>query len=167
MKCGTGRCQKASAFCTTAIHLLASGPIIFGGGRKPTTSEIWTPKGADDATTHSPPNILTGKEKVMSGLTTWKDIGGIAYEIIEGKHDDELDYISQACKQRLKQRFRVGGRYVLQGTKNVALDGQTVTIIKVNQKSISVGVGEVETLYGRPYYPAGEYNVPAHMLAPV
>lgn len=98
---------------------------------------------------------------------TWESIGGIAYEIIEGKHDDELDYIAQACKQRLKQRFRVGGKYVLTGTKNVALDGQTVTILKVNQKSISVGVGEPTVEYGHRYFPAGEYNVPAQMLVPV
>jgi len=98
---------------------------------------------------------------------SWVKVGGVPLEIMEGKHDDVLESIQNACKTRLKMRFRKGQKCRLTGTHNVELDGKTVTIIKVNPKSISVGVGDPVTQYGETYYPEGSYNVPPRMLASV
>jgi hypothetical protein len=101
---------------------------------------------------------------------SWVKVGGFPLEIMEGKHDDNLESIQNACKVRLKSMFRKGQRCRLTGTHNVELDGKLVTIIKVNAKSISVGVGEPEIVGGRrnpPYFPEGSYNVPPRMLEAV
>jgi len=95
---------------------------------------------------------------------SWVKVGGVPLEIMEGKHDDVLESIQNACKTRLKVRFRKGQKCRLIGTHNVELDGKTVTIIKVNAKSISVGVGDPTNEYGETYYPEGSYNVPPRML---
>jgi hypothetical protein len=93
-----------------------------------------------------------------------KDTCTIAAEILDGQHDDDLDYIAQACKARLKARFRKGQRVVLRGTRNVELDGKEATILKVNAKTISVGVGEPKVEFGYTFYSDGEFNVPPALL---
>lgn len=98
---------------------------------------------------------------------SWVKLGGIPLAIMEGKHDDVLDAIQDACKKRTKSLFRKGQKCKLVGTKDITLDGKTVTIIKVNQKSISIGVGTPTTEYGETYYPDGSYNVPPRMLEPL
>ena len=95
---------------------------------------------------------------------SWVKVGGIPLEIMEGKHDDVLESIQNACRVRLKDRFRKGQKCRLTGTKSVELDGKIVTILKVNAKSISVGVGEANQWGG---YDAGSYNVPPRMLEAV
>lgn len=98
---------------------------------------------------------------------SWESVGGIALAIMKGEHDSELEYIRQACVQRLKSRFRKGLRCRLIGTKNVTIEGKECVILKVNQKSITVGIGEPMTEYGRTWYPDGEYNVSPRLLEPV
>jgi hypothetical protein len=79
---------------------------------------------------------------------TWEDVGGIALEIIRGEHDADLQYIQQACGQRIKRMYRKGQRVKLVGTKNVELDGKIAVITKVNTKTLSITIPDV-----------GEYNV--------
>lgn len=73
---------------------------------------------------------------------TWEEVGGVALAIINGEHDADLQYIHQACGQRLKRMFRKGQRVKLVGTKSVELEGKLGTIEKVNTKSVSVFVDE-------------------------
>lgn len=71
-----------------------------------------------------------------------KDTCQIAGEIIDGEHDDDLDYILQAVKARQKTRFRKGSRVRIVGSKDIRTEGKEGVVLKVNQKSISVGLGE-------------------------
>jgi hypothetical protein len=96
-----------------------------------------------------------------------KDTCKIAAEIIDGQHDSDLDFIAQACKARLKMRFRKGATVRLVGTKNAGIDGQIGTIIRVNQKSVAVGVGTPTTDEWGTSWSLGEYNVPPSMLEAV
>lgn len=90
---------------------------------------------------------------------SWEKAGGMALEIMKGLHDDELDVIQQACRARFKSIYRKNARCILRGTRNVEIDGKECVIIKVNTKSISVGLGKKDQFgYEK------EYNVPAHML---
>lgn len=84
---------------------------------------------------------------------SWVKAGGVALEIIEGKHDDDLESIAQACRVRVKSMFRKNQRVKLVGTRNVQIDGSEGIIEKVNSKSISVILDD-----GRGY------NVPPRML---
>lgn len=98
-----------------------------------------------------------------------KDLSPLAAEILEGKHDDVLDYLSQAITARHKSLFRKGQRVRLKDTKNPALEGKEAVITRVNQKTYSVAVGEVEyaewdTRHESPFYPEGEFNVPRRMI---
>lgn len=105
---------------------------------------------------------MTTTESTPRIHPSWFKAGGLALEIMQGKHDDQLDAISQACKSRLKDRFRRGAKVRLQGTRNVDLDGQEATIVKVNAKTVTVGLGDKDEFgYER------EYNVPPHMLVAV
>lgn len=97
-------------------------------------------------------------------LTKWKEL---PQEILDGKHDDELDQIDSAVKWRKKQMFRPGSQYKLVGTKNTNLEGKIATVLRVNAKRIAVGVGEQTEEYGYKSWSDGEYNVPAGMLAPL
>lgn len=55
--------------------------------------------------------------------------------------------------------FRPGLRVRLVGTRNPELDGQVGTVVKVNPKRVTVGLGERDRFgFER------EYNVPASML---
>jgi hypothetical protein len=97
---------------------------------------------------------------------TWQEwdlkIGPVTIQgIVDGAHDADLDIIVQAAKARLKFKFRKGQRVRLVGTKNVELDGKEAIITKVNQKTISVAIGEKDE-WG--FYPEGEYNVSPGLL---
>ena len=98
---------------------------------------------------------------------SWANAGDLALAIMRGDHDDELTSIGNAVSARNKTRFRKGAQFVLRGTKNAEIDGKQCTVIKVNPKRISVGIGTPVTEYGMTYYPDGEFNVPPTMLAPV
>ena len=90
---------------------------------------------------------------------SWMAVGGIALEIMKGLHDDEINNIQQACRARFKSMYRKGATCRLTGTRNVELDGKECVIIKVNTKSITVGVGKKDQFgYEK------EYNVPQAML---
>jgi hypothetical protein len=98
---------------------------------------------------------------------SWADAGEIALAIMRGEHDEYLQHIQNACKTRLKVSFRKGQRYLLKGTRSVDLEGKEATIIKVNAKSITVGVG---TLTREPWgdsWSDGTYNVSPNLLAPL
>jgi hypothetical protein len=92
----------------------------------------------------------------------------VCSQIVAGNHDGDLDAILQAVTYRKKIMFRPGAKVRLVNTRNPEMEGQIGTVIKVNSKRISVGLGEPEGLrgaYGRkPYYPDGELLVPASML---
>lgn len=89
-----------------------------------------------------------------------KDTCQLAAEILEGKHDKDLDWIVAAAAARNKNRFRPGVTVRLTGTRNPTLDGLTGTVIKMNPKRATVGIGPVGQFgtYER------EYNVPPSML---
>lgn len=89
----------------------------------------------------------------------------VALAIMRGDHDADLETIRQAAVKRVKSMWRKGMQVRLVGTKSVDLDGATATIIKVNQKSITVGVGPATTDQWGTEYEGGEYNVPPAMLA--
>jgi hypothetical protein len=91
---------------------------------------------------------------------SWVKEGGIVLEIMEGRHDAALDMIQQACRARLKTQFRKGQTMRLTGTRNVELDGMLATIIKINAKTVTVGVGPKNSFGGYER----EYNVPPRML---
>lgn len=99
---------------------------------------------------------------------TWRDASPVAAEIIEGKHDDELNYIQQACSARLKRQFRKGARIeVISGQKM----GITGIVLKVNPKRISVGLGEkVVEHAGETWqydkWSEGEWNIPLEVTLP-
>jgi hypothetical protein len=91
----------------------------------------------------------------------------VAQAIWDGKHDADLNIIQHACQQRLKMMFRRGTKMRLTGTKSVELEGKTATIIKVNPKRITIGVGEPETDQFGTTWSGGEFNVPPSMLEPL
>ena len=87
--------------------------------------------------------------------------------IIAGEHDADLDMIQQAAKYRLKNLWRPRMRVVVHGTKNPSLDGKEAVIIKVNQKSISIGVGAATTDQWGTEYEGGQWNVSPALLSKV
>jgi hypothetical protein len=97
---------------------------------------------------------------------TWREwseeVGPVTVqEIVDGLHDKNLDILVQAAKARLKFKFRKGQRVRLTGTKSIDLEGKEAVITKVNQKTISVGIGEKDE-WG--LYSGGEYNVSPGLL---
>lgn len=98
---------------------------------------------------------------------SWEKVGGIPLAIMKGEHDDLLETIRDACNKRMKSRFRKGDRMKLKGTRNVELDGKECQIIKVNQKSVTVGVGQLTREPWGDSYDGGEFNVPPSMLEPI
>lgn len=99
---------------------------------------------------------------------TFAEIGGVPAAIFAGEHDDVLDLIDQAIKARKRSMFRPGMTVRFNElAKKIA--GQTGTILKVNPKTINVGVGEVkyEDWDARKEYgvwSGGEWNVSASLL---
>jgi len=96
-----------------------------------------------------------------------KDTCEIAGWIIAGDQDANLDWIEQACKARRKMLWRLGAKVRLVGTSDPSLNGKVGTIIKVNAKTVTVGLGDPEITQWGTYWPEGEYNVPPQMLQPV
>lgn len=88
-----------------------------------------------------------------------KDTCSLAAEILDGAHDGDLDYIVQAVAARQKARFRKGARVRLAGTRNPAYEGREGVILRVNQKTVAVGLGE-KSEWGYET----ELNVPTQML---
>lgn len=86
---------------------------------------------------------------------SWIKAGGIALEIMEGKHDDDLDTIAQACKVRLKSMFRKNQKVKLVNTRNLDFEGAIGTVDKVHTKTVAVAVNGTVL------------NVPPHMLEAV
>lgn len=95
---------------------------------------------------------------------SWADAGEVALAIMRGDHDDMLRHIQQACTTRLKGMWRKGMRVKLVGTRSVDLEGKEAVILKVNTKTISVGVGTATTDQWGTTYEGGEYNVSANLL---
>lgn len=91
-----------------------------------------------------------------------KDTCQIAAEILDGQHDANLDYIGQAIKARRHSQFRKGSTVRLHGTHNPSYEGRTGIVLKVNTKTVTVGVGEKDQ-FGYET----ELNVPPHMLVAV
>jgi hypothetical protein len=91
----------------------------------------------------------------------------IVQQIIDGQHDEELDMIQQAAKYRLKNLWRKRQTIRLEGTKNPDLEGKIGVIVKVNQKSITVGLGEATTDQWGTTYAGGEWNVSPSLLRKV
>ena len=91
---------------------------------------------------------------------TWESVGGVALEIINGTHDDELAYIQQACTQRIKARmrsqFRKHQRIRVKDTGDAMLDGAEGIVQRVNPKSVSVHLDGI-----------GGYRFSASFLEPV
>lgn len=86
----------------------------------------------------------------------------IGKSIMEGEYDADLDTILAAVAYRKKVMFRPGSKVRLSGTRNTEIDGQIGTVIKVNAKRISVGLGE-KSEWGYEQ----EFLVPASMLTAV
>lgn len=94
-----------------------------------------------------------------------KDTCELAAEILDGKHDADLDFIRAAAQARLKAMFRKGAKVRMKGArKHDELNGKVGTIVKVNQRTVVVGFGEKDE-WG--FWAEGEYNVPPAMLEAV
>lgn len=83
----------------------------------------------------------------------------VADAILAGDHDAELEQIDMAIRNRKRRMFRPGALVKLTGTRNPTIDGKIGTVIKVNPKRVSVGLGEKG-----PYGYDHEYLVPVGML---
>lgn len=95
---------------------------------------------------------------------SWADAGEVALAIMRGDHDEMLRHIQQACTTRLKGMWRKGMRVKLVGTRSVDLEGREAVILKVNTKTIAVGVGTATTDQWGTTYEGGEYNVSPNLL---
>lgn len=92
----------------------------------------------------------------MPSTKDWKS-NPVVQAILAGEHDADLDFISHACKQRIKRMWRPQMRVKLVDTGNVEIEGQCGVITKINSKTCSVRLdGQEEWQY---------YNVPTRMLA--
>lgn len=88
----------------------------------------------------------------------------VVQAIMRGDYDADLSMIQSAAAARIKNMWRRGTQVRLVGTKNVELEGKTGVITKVNQKSISVGLGAVTHDQWGTTYADGEYNVSPGLL---
>ena len=101
-----------------------------------------------------------------------KDTCEIAAEILDGKHDENLSYIIQAAQGRTKRLFRKGQRVTITQSRDAEMVGKVGVVLKVNPKTISVGVGDTmhdewDKAKAYPVFEFGEWNFPATCLAPV
>ena len=72
-----------------------------------------------------------------------RDSCQLAADIIDGKYDDELDWIQQAAQARKRARFRPGQQVTVSAeAKSERIAGKKATVLKVNQRTITIGVGE-------------------------
>lgn len=101
---------------------------------------------------------------------TWEQTGSVlAQEIIAGKHDEDLQWIQQACAARLKTRLRKGTKVRVKGASDASLNDKEATILKVNTKTVTIGVGtRVVQHAGEAWeyteYDGGEWNVSPNLL---
>ena len=93
-----------------------------------------------------------------------KDTCVLAGEILDGAHDEDLANISAACAARVKRMFRKGQAVKLVNTRSVDLEGALGKVIKVNTKTVTVGVGTSIIDQWGTTWSGGEYNVPTTML---
>lgn len=98
-----------------------------------------------------------------------RDTCALAAEIMDGHHDDNLDFISQAVQARKRNMFRPGAQVRLVGTRNPKLEGQLGTVIKCNPRTVVVGVGvgvrcEPTAATGYRDWSVGEFNVSPSLL---
>ncbi len=91
----------------------------------------------------------------------------VVQAIIRGDYDEHLDWIQQAAKHRVKNLWRPRMRIRVEGTKNPDLEGKEGVILKVNQKTISVGLGEATTDQWGTTYESGEWNMSPNLLRKV
>jgi hypothetical protein len=91
----------------------------------------------------------------------------IVQAIIDGTHDEELTEIQRVAAWRLKNLWRPRMRVRLEGTKNPELEGKEGVITKVNQKTISVGLGKATTDQWGTSYEFGDWNVSPSLLRKV
>ncbi len=87
-----------------------------------------------------------------------KDTCETAARIMAGELDGDLGFIAQAVQARKQRMFRKGARVRLVGTRNPSLEGAEGRIIKVNQRTITVGVWSDELGFER------EFNVDPPLL---
>lgn len=92
-----------------------------------------------------------------------------AHAIIAGELDTDLDFIVQAAQARKKMMFRKGSLATVSGG---SLDGKTVTVLKVNQKTVIVGVGTTKIVgAGTPWeykeWSEGEWVISPRMLTSI
>lgn len=81
----------------------------------------------------------------------------IAHAIERGEHDGELEQIEMAIARRKHAMFRRGSKVKLVGlTKFPDLEGQIGTVVKVNSKRITVGLGA-----------KGDFGYERELLVPV
>ena len=93
-----------------------------------------------------------------------KDTCETARAIIAGELDSDLDFIVQAAQARKKAMFRKGTKCRLVGTRNAHLEGNECEILKVNSKTITVGVGiNTPDVYGDDWS-GGTFNVSPALL---
>ena len=98
-----------------------------------------------------------------SGEGRWRPL-----EIMEGKHDDALESIQNACRVAPEAIGSARVRSVRPtGTTERRAGRQDRHHHQGEPKSISVGVGDPKTEFGDTYYPEGSYNVPPRMLEAV
>lgn len=90
-----------------------------------------------------------------------KDTCETAARIMAGDLDGDLDWILQAVAARKKNLFRKGARVRLEGTKNPSYEGREGVIVKVNAKTITVGIGDFDRQWG--VYES-ELNAPPSMV---
>ena len=97
-----------------------------------------------------------------------KDTCPLAAEILAGEHDNDLPHIIAAAQNRQKMRFRKGSRVRIVGTNDATM-GKEGTVLKVNPKTIQVGVGEKtygdwDTEKQFPEYENGTWNMTPNFL---
>lgn len=98
-----------------------------------------------------------------------KDTCETARAILAGELDSDLDYIIQAAtarkKDTLKRMFRKGSEIRVTVGK---LAGQEGIVLKINPKTISIGLGEKKTEYigteRFDFFEGGEWNVSHGMV---
>lgn len=96
------------------------------------------------------------------------ELGPLAQAIYNGEHDDELYEIIAAASARQKNRFRKGSRVTVHGSDAIP-EGAEGVVLKVNSKTISVGIGEKsyeswDANREFPYYAGGSWNVSSNFL---
>jgi len=90
-----------------------------------------------------------------------RDTAAVVAQILDGEHDDVLGHIQDAVTTRRKNLYRPGTQVRAVNTRNVDLEGQVGTVIKVNARRVTVGFGEHDQAWGTW---EKEFNVPDNML---